>query len=154
MTDGDDDMPWRRYSHLDPRRSVTHLSAVIGRRGTALVLIGTIWCGLGFSTLALKDIDRITLAVGIAWIVTGTVAIMSAQRRQGHDALGFLALYVMAAFRALTHLSDVVLWIVPDGRPGELQGVVGVLVWAAVIALIVLVSGWKEPEPDHPQATP
>lgn len=154
MTDGDDDMPWRQYRHVDPRRGVTHLSAVIGRRGTALVLIGSIWVALGLSTLALDNIDHLPLTVGIAWIVTGTVAIMSAQRRQGHDAFGFLALYVMAAFRALTHLSDVVLWIVPDGRPGELQGIVGVLVWAAVIALIVLVSGWKEPEPDHPQATP
>lgn len=147
-------MPWRRYSHLDPRRSVTHLSTVIGRRGTALVLIGTIWCGLGFSTLALKDIDRITLAVGIAWIVTGTVAIMSARVRQGYDAGGFLALYVMAAWRALVNLADVVLWIVPDGRPGDLGSVAGVLVWAAVVALIVLVAGWKEPEPDHPQEWP
>lgn len=153
MTDGDP-MPWRKYRHIDPRRGVTHLSAVIGRRGTALVLIGSMWIGIGLSTLALDNIDRLTLTVGIAWIVTGTVAIMSARNRQGHDALGFLALYVMAAFRALTHLSDVVLWIVPDGRPGELRGVVGVLVWVAVIALIVLVAGWKEPAPDEQQEWP
>lgn len=153
MTDGDD-MPWRRYRHIDPRRPVTHLSAVIGRRGAALLLIGCIWAGLGVSTLSLAELDRLDVAIGVAWIVTGTVAIMSATRRQGHDALGFLALYVMAAWRALANLADVVLWIVPDGRAGDLTSVVGVLVWCAVIALIVLVAGWKEPERDALQGRP
>lgn len=147
MTPGDD-MPWRRYRRTDPRRTITHLTVLIGRRGTALVLLGSIWVLFGISSLALDGTTTTALAVGIAWIVTGTIAIMSANSRQGHDAAGFLALYVMAAWGALNHLADVVLWIVPDGTPGDPRGTLGVLVWAAVLALIVLVSGWAEPEAD------
>ena len=154
MTDGDDHMPWRRYNHLDPRRPVTHLSAVIGRRGTALLLLGFIWAGVGVSTLTLAELDGLAVTIGVAWIVTGTVAIMTAKRRQGHDALGFLALYVMAAWRALANLADVVVWIVPDGRAGDLTSIVGVLVWVAVTGLIVLVAGWKEPECDALRGRP
>lgn len=144
-------MPWRRYKPTDPRRHIVHLTTTLGRRGTALLIFGTIWVCTGISVLLAPPSGTYTLLAlataprAIAWIATGVIAIMSAGRPQGHDAIGFLALYLMAAYRTIAYLAAAVIWLLPGGNEGNARGIVGALAWATVVLFVVLVAGWHEP---------
>lgn len=154
-------MPYRRYRRRDPRRywilARLHARVVcarLGRRGLVLTMLGAIWVLVGLSTLTTPARPEYTLlelfAVprGAAWVVTGIVAMVYAWRPQGEDRRGFLALYVMAAYRCAAYLLGWVAWVVDGvsmpGGPGEQNGVFGALAWAAVVTLIVIISGWSE----------
>ncbi|MEO5745787.1 MAG: hypothetical protein ABIQ53_14520, partial [Terracoccus sp.] len=85
------------------------------------------------------------------WIVTGLIAIAYARRRQGADAPGFLALYLMAAYRVAAYSLGFIHWLLP-GDGGDARGIVGVFAWTTVVILIIAISGWAEPNDlDHPR---
>lgn len=143
--------PYRRYHLLDPRRYYLRATAGLGRRGTVLALLGIVWIAQGLTALLapssptyylLANFDPVRAAV---WIGTGLVAIAYASRTQGDDAPGFLALYVMAAFRVVAYSVGFVAWIIPGGSDGNPRGVVGIFSWFVILLAIVIIAGWREP---------
>lgn len=147
-------MPYRQIPRWHPRRYVVHAETVLGRRGTVLALLGGLWLLVGASCLAIPPSGDYWLLSGpgwpraIGWIITGAVAIWYANRPQGQDAIGFLALYLMAAFRVAAYGLSFIMWVAPGGYPGTARGLVGATTWIAVILLIVVVAGWREPTPE------
>lgn len=147
---GDKDMPWRRYKPIDPRHHYIRARAHLGRRGFFLVLLGIIWIAQGVAAItAPGSTSYLLLAHGwglraAVWIITGAVAIWYSTRPQGEDALGFLALYLMAAYRAVAYGVGFLMWALPNGQDGDPRGVIGLLSWGVVIVAILIVAGWRE----------
>ena len=142
-------MPYRKISRLSPKRYLVHLIYSLGRRGSVLALLGVVWIMQGLFTYfspersdywMLQQYPEVRL---IGWLSTGAIAIAFAARPQGKDALGFLALYIMAAYRAASYTIPFVLWAFTseDGNP---RGIFGLLAWGTIILLIFIVSGWSE----------
>lgn len=150
-------MPWRKYSHIDPRRQIVHATHKLGRRGTFLACLGVMWVLQGVSVILAPDSPTyLLLSAGgewraVAWIATGVVAIMAATLRQGDDAVGFLALYIMAAYRMLAYGLSAIMWAAGHDS-GQGRGIVGMLSWGIVIVAILVTAGWPEPResPDGP----
>lgn len=144
--------PYRRYHRYDPRRYVLQANIVLGKRGTVLALLGMIWIAQGVSALVTPpSADHLLLNVwswprAAAWVATGIVALWCSRKPQGKDALGFLALYVMAAYRVLAYLVSFAIWLVPDDHGGSPRAVVGVMSWVTIIIFIVILAGWDEPD--------
>jgi len=143
-------MPWTRYKRADPRRHITHLKTVLGRRGTVLALLGVVWVFMGISVLVAPEsptyllLTVASLPRGILWIVTGVVAIMCASAPQGRDAIGFLSLYLMAWYKVLAYALGAYFWVITGGEDGDLRGTIGAAAWLTILLLILIVSGWRE----------
>lgn len=143
-------MPYRRYSRLNPQRYYTALTTKLGRRGTVLCLLGLLWLLQGMAILSEEAttpyvlFDIFDLQRAIVWIVTGAIALASARHPPGSDVVGFISLYIMAAYNVLGYLVGFITWIVPDGNDGAPQGFLGAIFWTVVLVLIVVVSGWEE----------
>ena len=127
----------------------------VGRRGAVLISYGILWCLFALATAAEPSRgsanllheripDRITAAI---WLVTGLVAIVHAWAPPGRsDAPGFIALYLMPTFRALSYVLG---WIDSfDGHGGSARGWLAALFYVAFMSTIVIVAGWKEPAPE------
>lgn len=144
-------MPYRQIPRWDPHRYLVHAEVSLGRRGSVLALLGGLWLLVGVSCVVVPPSGDYWLLSGdgwpraIGWFVTGAVAIYYARKEQGKDALGFLALYLMAAFRIAAYGLAFILWVTPGGNPGTPRGLVGATTWVAVVLLIVIVAGWREP---------
>lgn len=119
----------------------------LGRRGAVLVILGALWILVGVNVLAVDYDPPLALSTTPAiqsalWIGTGFVACAFSVRPQGQDAPGFLALYVMVGYRCTAYAFE---WA--DGRG---SAVVGLLVWVAIAALILIIAGWREAGDEHP----
>ena len=149
-------MPDRIIRHMD--RATARARARLGRRGTLLALLGAIWIATGITTLIAPPspgyllLNIATEAQGVAWIATGMVALWCANRPSGHDALGWIALYIMAAYRVLAYGWGLVEWAITVDAGGSLRAAFGALVWVAVLIILVVCAGW--PEPEDPQTGP
>ena len=114
----------------------------LGRRGAVLTILGGIWTLIGVNVLAVGyDPTPALLSVtpslrGALWVATGIAAALFAWRPQGQDAPGFLALYVMVAYRCVAYIVDI--------ATGRTTAAVGLLAWLGIAALILIVSGWRE----------
>ena len=114
----------------------------LGRRGAVLTILGGIWALIGLNVLAISyDPAPALLAIapgvrGGLWVGTGVAAMLWAWRPQGQDAPGFLALYVMVAYRCVAYIVDI--------STGRTTAAVGLLAWLGIAALILIVSGWRE----------
>lgn len=148
-------MPYRRYSHADPRRYVLHYLTKFGRRGTILTLLGVVWVGMGVSILITPPSEVYYLiSIGtwpraLVWMLTGCVALWYARKPQGEDALGFLALYLMPSFRVVAYGAGGVNYLIePEfGAGGSARAIVQVFTWTTIIIVIAIMAGWSEPEP-------
>lgn len=146
-------MPWRRYRPTDPRRYYVHVRTFLGRRGTFLALLGAVWVAQGVAAIATPGSSSYMLLNNggewraMAWVATGAIAIIYATRSQGEDAPGFLALYLMAAYRAVAYGLGLFLWALPGGQEGDPRGAIGLLSWLVVIVAILVVAGWEESGP-------
>ena len=148
-------MPYRRYGHADPRRYVMHYLTKFGRRGAILTLIGVVWIGMGVSILITPPSEIYYLiSIGswpraLVWILTGCVALWYARKPQGEDALGFLALYLMPAYRVVAYVVGMINYLIePDlGTGGSARAIVQVLTWLTIMVLVSVIAGWSEPEP-------
>ena len=144
-------MPHRKYHHGDPRRYIVQVREGLGRRGAALLLFGFIWVLIGVQTVVLPAPDGYTFLngtsayVGVAWIITGIGAASYAHRRQGHDAVGFLLLYLMPMFRVFAYGFAFLQWLWPGDVGGTPRGIIGATSAATIMLFIILVAGWGEP---------
>lgn len=145
-------MPYRQYSKANPARYYTQLMLVLGRRGAVLFFLGAIWVFQGISTYFNEPNPSYALLngneflQGTAWVITGLVAMVYAKKPQGYDVIGFVFLYIMAAFRIVSYGFAFIHWLLPSGTDGNPRGIVGVFSWATIIILLIAVAGWKESE--------
>jgi hypothetical protein len=128
-----------------------------GFRGTALVIIGTIWVGIGFSITGEPDRPPLLLMELLPdwlriflWLGSGTLAVALGLTK-GNDAIGWVALYLMPAVRIASYSFGTVDYFATTvGGPGLERGWLYALVWIAVISLIVVCAKWPEPPPGVP----
>lgn len=119
----------------------------LGRRGAVLSILGVMWVLVGVNILAVDYRPALALsgspiAQSALWIGTGFVACAFAWRPQGQDAAGFLALYVMVGYRCVSYAFE---W-----GSGRGSAVIGLLVWLAIAALILIIAGWREANGERP----
>ena len=150
-------MPLRNVKRSGWTKWLPRTVRQVGRRGTALLMLGVLWLLLGYSVFLSMDIPTeapegvfhllIPADVrGFLWMLTGGTAIVAAFRPPGFsDAFGWTALYVMPALRLVSYLSGWLDWIVPFGTPGYERGWVPAITWAVIVVLIATCAGWPEP---------
>lgn len=137
------------------RRWLPRAPRQVGRRGAILTAYGLIWIvlGLGVATGSGTSFGLLHEVIpaqlrGLAWVITGAVAIVFAWRPPGfHDAPGFVALYIMPAVRVLSYGLAWIDHLLPIGSPGYEQGWRFAATYAAMLAAVYICSGW----PDHPR---
>lgn len=129
----------------------------LGRRGTALVILGALWIGYGWTLIGQQRITIPGADVylwhqlipqelrGYGWGLSGIVGMVFAGRRQGHDRYGFTALVIPPLVHVGSYLSAGVTFLVTAGEAGYRLGLASALVWTSVVALIMLIAGWDEP---------
>lgn len=123
----------------------------LGRRGAALLTLGIIWVISGIQDIYHHPpiIPNWWLyshtpwwAQAAGWIITGAVACWAAFQRQGRDAIGWVAVYIMSAFALLVY-GDAIAESVGDASFVDvmLSG------WRNIgfVVLIAIMSGWREP---------
>lgn len=129
----------------------------LGRRGAMLLTFGILWLSQGAGLI----LEHTHVQPGLfltghipwwlrasGWLITGLVAVGYAVRRQGRDWPGWLALYVMAAF-IVAVLVDRLLETMVAG--GDLRPVIlSIIGNGALLAIIGIASGWREPVTLHP----
>lgn len=124
----------------------------IGRRGTVLLILGLMWVLIGFYVATGSDehspyymLSHASAFRAVGWWVTGVVAIVAAPMAQGRDRWGFLALYLMAAYRFAAQGAGFVDYLDDaHGGPSDAKSILGCILWGSMLALIVVVSGWRE----------
>lgn len=146
--------------HAD-RQLRRRLRLRIGRRGTALLILGGIWVLIGIAVWTTSTVvdpsryllhERIPVPIrALAWTGTGAVALASAFRRHpGADRWGFVALVVLPIERAGSYAFAWAWSIIGPPGQGFPAGFGFALIWAAFTGLIVLIAGWPEAEGYRP----
>lgn len=128
----------------------------IGRRPSALINFGLLWLLMGFAVYAGAPsnpivegeavlYEKIPVAIRAAlWMGTGLLAVGAAYRLRWQNR-GWMALTVMPAERALSHLWSFVQGVVPGDPPGtRLEGLALFLLWVLILRVLLLVAGWDE----------
>lgn len=138
-------MPHRRLI-----RRIRLIGPHLGRRGIILATLGVVWIITGLATLIAPDpsaayplLSTMHPLRGSLWIITGVAAIVYAHRPQGKDAAGWVALYVMAAYRVIAYGHGLLLWVLGD-PDATFRAIFGVASWCALIVVIRVCSGWPE----------
>lgn len=128
---------------------MTSLRDRIGRRGTALLLVGGLEVVLGASRL-LADAEERVLHLpawtALLWLAGGVVAIVFAFVRPGRvgDRPGYVALVIPPGLWSCLHVLSTALFYATDGALGDPYAFLTAAVYAAFTALVVLIAGWPE----------
>lgn len=130
------------------------------KRGQILVIYGLVWIALGYNII--DEGDPITWSTllpfqtlppgprGLAWIVTGALAIAYAIRpRVQGDGVGFLALYLMPAWRVVAFTWAWIDTYLPLGGPGYPSGWLWALTYAVMVASVMVCASWPNPPAGH-----
>ena len=132
---------------LDPT-----LQRRFGFRGKALTRLGVVWLLVGLSVLLapVRDADNLIaleqlpvwLRVGLWW-APAVVAFVTAWWPAGADKIGFMALVVPAALRALSYL-----WTAVVGTFSDVYGDTGMwtaaIAWVVITDFVILLAAWPE----------
>lgn len=132
------------------------LARVLGRRGAALVVLGLAFVFTGVEMLVNQpqpDYDRFLLHTympfpvrAALWIVPGVLALFAATRHgTGRDGFGFAALVVPLALRTASYVWSSVAYLA--GVSTWPFAWTGALTWVALLALVLIISGWPEVPP-------
>jgi len=133
------------------------LRARLGRRGLALVVFGLTFALTGLRALLAPTEDEgryilytfLPVALRLVlWFVPAALALWAAFRGTGRDAVGFSALVIPSSVVALSYVWSWVGYLA--GLTDWPLGWTGAARWLLVLALILIVSGWKEAEPPAP----
>lgn len=142
-------------------RPYVWLRAHLGRRGLALVAFSLVFALTGLAALLepAQDGGRFILYTYlpvplrlVLWFVPAALGLWSAFRGIGRDALGFAALVVPASIVAFSYAWSVVGYLA--GLTDYALGWTGFGRWLLVLALILIVSGWKEADEPPPSDAP
>ena len=149
---------YRRF-HLERLRLVRRL----GRRGMLLLLLGIAWILVGSTGIAIPS-DRFSspgigadtilqmldsAPVYFLWIVSGSIAVFVGSlhdRRiiNKYEALGWNAVLTPPLVWMVFYIWSFFIWMVTHGEEGRAQGLYGLVVWAVVSLIIMIVAGWPE----------
>ena len=133
------------------------LRAKLGRRGLALVVFALTFTLTGTRAILAptEDEGRFILYTFLPvplraalWFVPAALALWAAFRGTGRDAIGFSALVIPSSIVALSYVWSWVGYLL--GVTDWPLGWTGAGRWLLVLALILIVSGWKEAEPPIP----
>jgi len=142
-------------------RAYAWLRARLGRRGLALAVFALTYAltGLRAVLAPTEDDGRFILytelpvaARAVLWFVPAALGLWAAFRGVGRDALGFAALVVPASVVAFSYVWSWVGYFV--GMTDWPLGWTGASRWLLVLALILIVAGWKEAEEPPPDTGP
>jgi hypothetical protein len=136
------------------------LRARLGRRGLALIVFGLTFALTGLRAILTPSEDEgrfilytllpVPLRVAL-WMVPAALAIWAAFRGTGRDAIGFSALVVPSSIVALSYVWSWVGYLV--GLTDWPLGWTGAGRWLLVLALVLIIAGWKEAEEPPPVPT-
>lgn len=135
---------------------ITSFIHTVGRRRAVLFLIGGVWILMGLSIMLsepsppVSGLPHTYLPSGVRfflWAASGVVAIFAAvhsTRGSRAESIGFAALYVMPAERALSYFIAWVsaLDVIPGVGMG--RGWIFCLQYLAYVGLIYICAGWFE----------
>jgi len=134
--------------------------ARLGRRGLALVVFSLVFALTGLRALLAptEDDGRFILYTFlpvplrlVLWFVPAALGLWAALRGTGRDALGFAALVVPATAIAFSYVWSWVGYFA--GMTDWSLGWTGAARWLLVLALVLIVSGWKEADEPPPSTT-
>jgi hypothetical protein len=130
-----------------------------GRRGVFLAMFGAIYLAVGVSVAGIENrrfgsINPFAGPLldsqwwGVMWLTAGLTALVVAVRRTHRfgDGPGFVALLIPPAFWTIFYAASVVVYLTTDGEFGTIRSISGVAVWSIVWSVILLVSGWPDPD--------
>lgn len=135
--------------------------AKLGRRGLALITFSLVFAvtGLAAAIEPAQDEGRFILYTMLPvpfrlflWWGAATIGVWSAFRGVGRDGIGFAALVLPACIVSFSYAWSGVYYAV--GLTDYSLGWTGCARWLLVLALIVIVSGWKEAEEAQPTPSP
>lgn len=152
----------------------TGMGRRVGRRGLLLMLGGLAWTLVGIS-LSTQHVERFSAPgyqpdsalqwfdlpwVGWVWIGAGIVALITGLLRDRtvvsrHDAIGFNAWLTPPLVWFALNVWSGGTYLVTGGLDGNVTSAVGVVTWALISLVIVVVAGWPDPtDPARPAAVP
>lgn len=146
---------------------VDALAQRYGWRGLSLILLGSVWLVVGAGVMAQDRQSRSLLAmdylppllIGACWWATAAVAILQGLRGPGRDdTTGYVALFIMPAFRCAAYLVAWALWwgaqIVAEvwatfgwgtvPQVGHREGWFAALVWGTIVVFVFITA--RRPE--------
>lgn len=128
------------------------LARRLGRRGAALLVLGSIFFLVGLDVLLNSpeaDYDRFLLHTFIPfpinaalWMVPGALAIWASTHRTGPDGFGFNALVVPIILRIVSYVFSFVAYLFGEGSYPF--GLASAAIWTAILALVLIIAGWAE----------
>lgn len=132
----------------------------MGKRGQILATFGLVWVGIGLNVSAEGDpIAWATLPPfvllptplrGLAWIITGLIALAYSLRptRVHGDWIGFVALYLMPAWRVAAFTWTWLDSMLPLGGPCYPRGWLWAITCGCMVAAVMICATWPEPPRD------
>ncbi|OII27563.1 hypothetical protein [Frigoribacterium sp. MCBA15_019] len=129
----------------------------LGRRGLALVVFSLVFALTGLRAILAptEDDGRFILYTFlpvpmrvILWFVPAALGLWAAFRGTGRDAIGFSALVIPATAIAFSYVWSWVGYFA--GLTDWSLGWTGAARWLLVLALVLIVSGWKEADEPPP----
>lgn len=124
-----------------------HLGAHVGFRGSDLLLWAAVWCVVGWRVLVGYDEDpahRVPLEAlsnetrAAVWFGAAAVAVAAAFRKPPADGIGFRALVIPAALRALSYTAATFWGLLPGEQEIGWAGAWPLaLTWTAITLIVV-----------------
>ena len=102
------------------------------------------------SVAPLLAYEAVPIPVRVAlWVGTALLAFVASMRLRWQD-YGWLALTIMPAERALSHLWSLGHGLIPGEPPGTTwAGIASALLWAGITHLVLIMAGWDEDTPNE-----
>lgn len=129
----------------------------LGRRGLALMAFSLVFAVTGLAVIIepAQDAGRFILYTLlpvpfrlVLWFVPAGIGLWSAFRGVGRDSFGFAALVIPASVVSFSYAWSGVYYAA--GLTDYSLGWTGFARWLLILALIVIVAGWKEAEEAQP----
>jgi hypothetical protein len=128
----------------------------VGRRGSVLIIIGTVWVISGFgyvndkvSRFSQREPSPIEFMDykfwGFVWIIGGLIGIfLGVRHKRRSDVVGFAAVIIPVIVWTLFYWYSFILFNVTGGVYGQGNTWRGGLAYALIYFLIQIISGWED----------
>lgn len=139
----------------------------LGRRAVFLAMFGTIYAALGVTISAwptprFTELGTVGTVLdspwwGAMWLLAGLTAVGVASRsvitRSRDDGVGFVALLVPPALWTVFYAAAVVVRLTTPNVDGPPRSLTAVVVWSLAWSVVLLVSGWPDPDDTRSAST-
>ena len=124
--------PARPIWSRDPRRLTLFVVAVFNIAVAATVPTEV---DRGLLHELLPDLVRVAL-----WCSAAIICLLGATLHRW-QTIGYAVAVAMPVERAISHLWSFTSWLIPGPPPGDLVGLAWTVIWASLVALIIILSG-------------